>query len=213
MESLAHYQTTQLAPDRLIVNASQILTAKKGLASGTLTRGDIVGRVAAAVTAAAAAGNTGNGTIGTLSTGAGVKIGVYTAICIEPASNLGTFQVEDPDGVIVGRAIVGTAFTGAVNFTIADGATDFVAGDRFLITVPDSGNVKLCAAASTDGSARPWGIVATGHDASEDPQEVLVYTRGDFNEAAVTLGAGLTTADVRDVLRARGIALIPSMGV
>lgn len=213
MDSLASFTSHQLTPDRLIVNASQILTEKKTLAAGTLLRGAVVGRVAGDVEAAAAAGNTGNGTIGTLSTGAGVKIGTYTAICIEPGANAGTFQVEDPDGVIVGRATVAVAFAGPVGFTIADGSTDFVAGDRFTITVPDSGEVKQVVAAATDGSARAYGICAVGNDATDDPQDVLIYTRGDFNEAAVSLGAGVTLADVRGPLRALGIALIPSMGV
>lgn len=213
MESLAQYTSHQLIPDRLIVNASQVLTEKRTLASGTLARGAVVGRVAGAVTAAAAAGNTGNGTIGTLSAGAGAKVGVYTAIAIEPAANAGAFQVEDPDGVIVGRATVAVAFTGPVNFTIADGAADFAAGDRFLLTVADSGSVRQVVAAATDGSSRAYGICAVGADATAAPQDVLVYTRGDFNEAAVTLGAGSTLAGVRGPLRALGVTLIPSMGV
>lgn len=213
MDSLATYQVNTLTPDRLVVNASQLLTEKKGLATGTLARGAVVGRIAGTVTAAAAGGNTGNGAISAPTTGAGVKLGVYTAICIEPGENVGTFQVEDPDGVIVGTAIVAVAFTGPVNFTIADGAADFVAGDRFLITVPDSGNVMLSAAAATNGSARPYGIAATGADATAAAKEVLIYTRGDFDENAVTLGAGLTVASVRAVLRAQGIALLSSMGV
>lgn len=91
------------------------------------------------VAQAAVAGNTGNGTL-TLADpayGAGVKPGVYKVTAIEPASDGGTFSVEDPDGVQVGIARVGVAFNNVVKFTIADGATDFVAGDAFNVTVTE----------------------------------------------------------------------------
>lgn len=64
-----------------------------------------------------------------------VKAGVYRVVFIEPASNAGAFQVEDPDGVVVGTGNAAVAFDGPVKFTIADGATDFVAGDVALVTV------------------------------------------------------------------------------
>lgn len=92
------------------------------------------------VEAAAVAGNTGNGvlTLADPAYGAGVKAGTYRVIAIEPAANLGTFSVEDPDGVQIGVASVGVAFTGVVKFTIADGATDFVAGDTFTLAVAEN---------------------------------------------------------------------------
>jgi hypothetical protein len=106
------------------------------LSGQNLKPGHVLGKVAVGTaTGAAVSGNTGNGAISAVSAGATAKPGVYTANCIEPATNGGTFSVEDPDGVNVGTAAVGTPFAGPVNFTIADGATDFVAGDRFTITV------------------------------------------------------------------------------
>lgn len=80
---------------------------------------------------------TGNGVLtpATPAFGAGVKLGTYKAIVIEPGANVGTFQVEDPDGIVIGIATVGVAFDGVVKFTIADGATDFVAGDTFSLAV------------------------------------------------------------------------------
>ena len=86
--------------------------------------------------AAAFAGNTGNGTMGAVTVSAGAKAGVYNLIVIEPGANAGVFQVIDPDGVFVGRGTVAVAFSaGGLAFTLADGATDFVAGDGFTITV------------------------------------------------------------------------------
>lgn len=207
---LASFQTDTFNPDRLIAGTRELRSEKKTLASGTLARGAIVGLVIGTATAAAAAGNTGNGTMGAVTLGAGAKAGVYRVVCIEPAANAGTFAVEDPDGVIIGRANVAAAFAGPIGFTIADGATDFVAGDAFTVTVAAGGtNVTLCAAAAVDGSQTPWGIVAVDADASAAAAEVLVYTHGDFNESVVTVGAGLTVAGVKEALRMRGIHLLP----
>lgn len=109
--------------------------------SQTLVANQIIGRTAFAATvgAAAAAGtNTGNGTVTLASPAFGgtVLAGVYRLVCIEPASNGGIFRLEGPDGRHVGgRIAVGTAFSGPINFTVADGATDFVAGDSFTFTV------------------------------------------------------------------------------
>lgn len=206
---LASFQTDTFTPDNLIANDRAIRVEKFALASGTLARGDVVGKVIGSATAAAAAGNTGNGTMGAVTTGANAKAGVYQIICIEPGTNAGVFEVEDPDGVIIGRATVAAAFAGPINFTIADGATDFIAGDRFAVTVAPGGtNVLKCAAAATDGSQNPYGIVAVDADASLAAAEVLVYTHGDFNANAVAVGAGLTVADVKDALRLRGIHLV-----
>lgn len=95
-----------------------------------------VGADAAAGSASstAYAGNTGNGTMGTVTVSAGAKEGTYNLEIIEPAANAGKFSVEDPDGVIIGTGTVGVAFSaGGLAFTLADGATDFVAGDGFTI--------------------------------------------------------------------------------
>lgn len=103
-------------------------------AANLLTR---VGIEAAAGTATEThAGNTGNGAMGAITVSAGAKAGVYTLTVVEPAANAGAFVVEDPDGIIIGHGTVAVAFSaGGLAFTLADGATDFVSGDTFLITV------------------------------------------------------------------------------
>lgn len=100
---------------------------------------------------------TGNGviTMATPNTGAGVKLGVYNVNFVEPITNLGTFQVEDPDGVVVGNGFVGTAFTGVVKFTIADGSTDFLAGDRIPITVAETGIPRIEGITVADKTVPP----------------------------------------------------------
>ena len=210
MDHLASFSTTSVSANALLFPGLPALTKKFSLLAGALTAGAVLGLVAGTPTTAAAAGNTGNGTIGAVTVGNGAKAGVWRIICIEPNTNLGTFAVEDPDGIIVGRANVGTAFTGPLSFTIADGATDFVAGDSFTVTVPTSSNVRLAAAAATDGSAVPAVVLAHDADASAGPVEVIAYTRADVLEDALSLGAGHTLASVREPLRLRGITLVPS---
>lgn len=184
--------------------------------SGTLlsgencVRGTVMGKVTAGTpTGAAVAGNTGNGTLTGISNGAGAKVGVYRLTCIEPATNLGKFTVEGPTGLPLGVATVGTGFTGEINFTINDGATDFVSGDAFTITVAaGSGKWRKAVAASTDGSDVPLGILAGDMDASAADKTVAVYRRGVFNQTMLTFGAGVTIANSKEALLGRSILLV-----
>ncbi len=196
-------------PKPLIVGDMPVASIKSTLITPeSRTRGAVLGRIAGAATPAAWAGNTGgSGTIASATVGAGVKEGTYKVMCVEPAANAGAFVVEDPDGNIVGRATVAVAFTGPVNFTITD-ATDFVVGDGFDIVVAVGTKWKLSAAAATDGSQTPRGILAEDADATAADVECLIYVRGDVAENALTLGAGHTLASIREGLRARGITLI-----
>lgn len=91
---------------------------------------------AGSAVAAAVAGNTGNGAMGAITVSTGAKAGVYTLTIIEPAANAGAFVVTDPDGIVIGNGDVAAAFSaGGLAFTLADGATDFAAGDQLTITV------------------------------------------------------------------------------
>lgn len=131
-------------------------------ADRVLTSGMVLGKITkGAATPTADAGNTGNGTIGTVTVGASAKAGTYRLVCIEPATNAGKFSVEDPDGINVGVATVAVAFTGGgLTFTIADGSTDFVSGDGFSIAVAaGSGKWVQIEDAGTDGSEDAAGIL------------------------------------------------------
>ncbi len=126
-------------PPREAVRASPRLAAvalRRGTPASVINIHATTAAVAATGTSAAVAGNTGNGTItATPSTGAGCKGGVYRVTCIVAATDAGDFLVTDPDGLVVGVATVGSAFTKHLTFTITDGATDFAIGDQFTITV------------------------------------------------------------------------------
>lgn len=166
------------------------------LSGQTLKAGHVVGRITlGAATPAAVAGNTGTGTIGAVTVGLGAKVGVYRAICIEPATDAGKFVIEDPDGIIVGVATVGVAFSGGgLGFTIAD-ATDFVAGDGFTIAVAaGSGKIKEYDPANTDGSAVPCGVMHDAVDAAAGDRPGVVVARLAVVRAAdLTWFAGATT--------------------
>lgn len=102
---------------------------------------DIGGAVA---TAAALATNTGDGVMGAITASAGAKVGAHQIVVVEPGAGVGTFIHKDPDGMIVGKGAVASAYSGGgLAFTLADGGTDFIAGDGFNITVSSVTNGNL----------------------------------------------------------------------
>ncbi len=161
-----------------------------------LQAGHVLGKVTVGTTTGAAvSGNTGNGTISGVSAGTGAKPGVYSVNCIEPASNSGAFLVEDPDGVTIGHANVGAAFTGAVNFTLNDGSTDFSAGDRFAITIAEgTDKYKEYNPANTDGSQIAVALLFDNVDATDaDQTAVAIVRQAEFNQAEIVWFDGATT--------------------
>lgn len=214
---LASFSSSTYTPDGLVL-CDDVVSRKITLVSGAgaLTRGTLLGKItmAATATGAAVAGGTGNGTITASPTvGSGAKLGVYRIVCVEPATNLGKFTVEDPDGITVGVATVGTEFTGGgLTFTIADGSTDFASGDAFTITIAaGSGKYKKSLLAATDGSQTPECILAEDADATSADAEALCYFVGKFDSAFMTFGTGHTAANTLDGLRLKGIHLSTSI--
>lgn len=129
------------------------VAADTGKAVGELEATADVG--ARSISGAATAGNTGNGTIGTLAVTSKAKVGVH----IVTMTTATAFTVKDPDGLVMGTGAAGTAFSaGGVTFTITAGGTPMVSGDSFAITVAKAadGNVELAAtfmgAADADGN-------------------------------------------------------------
>lgn len=138
--------------------------------SQTLVAGQVVGKIGVPAgetsSVAADAANTGNGLFtidATNPVAAGAKDGNYRVICEGVAANGGSFQVVDPNGVEIGKVAVGATFNNQIKFVIADGATDFVTGDAFTVTVGrESGTdeqVKAWDPANTDGSQIAAGIL------------------------------------------------------
>lgn len=187
--------------------------------SQTIIPGNILAQIAVVAgvvaTAAADAGNTGGSGALTLANPAvstKVKDGVYNVICTEPAANAGTFEVLDPAGKSIGKATVGVAFNKEVKFTIAD-ATDFVAGDRFTITVAaDQDDYQYAAFnhAGTDGSEVPAAIALYGVTTPADATARIAVIRRDaeVNGHCLEWPAGISAgakADAIQTLEALGI--------
>lgn len=205
----------------ILVGDGNVVSRKITLLSGeNRKRGAVLGKITggAASSAAKAGGNTGNGTL-TMDVAtpvlAGAKIGVYTVRFTAAATNNGTFRVTDPDGFPIGDVIMAAgagAFANDVKFAIADGATDFIVGDGFDITVAaGSGKYKLAVAAAVDGSAVPAVILAEDTDASAGDKDTVAYFSAVVDENALTYGAGHTAATCREPLRDFGIMLQSSI--
>lgn len=103
--------------------------------------------VATAAGQGAAFANTGNGVMGAIAVAADTPVGRYRLVFTQAIANAGCFSVFDPRGVLIGSGNVAVAFAGGgLSFTLADGATDYLAGDGFTIDVLPSntdGNLNL----------------------------------------------------------------------
>ncbi len=153
------------------------------LAGENVSLGEVLGKVSAGAvptTGTADGGNTGDGTMTSVTGGKYVQAGIYTMTCIQAATNAGVFSVEDPNGAALPAAGVGVAYTSSeINFTINDGATDYVAGDIFTVTVPaGSGKYVPVNFSAVDGSAIAAGIPIDDYDASASGDRTIAFTSG-----------------------------------
>lgn len=196
------------APKTFIRGQALLRTRKVLLLAGSIYLAASVLGVATAGTATAAVkagGNTGNGTISAPTVGQRVKTGAYTV----RMTGANAFEVTDPEGTVVEAAgATGAAYAGPVGFTITAGATAFVAGDGFVITV-GTGTTKatLAAAAATDGSQSPSLVLAYDVDATAGDVEAIAYESGDFIKEQLIFGAGLTADGTREQLRRLNITM------
>jgi hypothetical protein len=182
------------------------------LSGQNLLAGAVLGRVLyGAASAAAQAGNTGNGTMGAITMAAGALPGVYRLEIIAAAANAGTFNVFDPNGAFIGQGTVAVAFAGGgLAFTLADGATDFAVGDGFNITVAaGSGKYKEYNPANTDGSGVVAGILWDDVDASAaDVKGVGVVRDCTVNQGELLWFTGASAGQIT-----AGIAGLTLLGI
>ncbi len=192
---LAGLHPTMEVTDIVIASGQNL---KRGACLGKKTKGDFD-----TVAAGADAGNTGNGvlTLEATPTANGVKEGIYKVVFIGAGTDAGNFQVEDPDGIIIGSGNVGTLFNGVVKFTIADGTTDFVEGDIFNITVaftPGSGKYYLWDTTASDGTEVLAGILGCDVDATEVDGKGFIYVHGEFMKDGLTAAQAINTGVYND---------------
>lgn len=194
-------QSDAYIPDQLIAGDAKIVTDSVTITGGAaLVRGSVLGQVMIGAAAAAVAGaNTGNGVISAIALQGRAKVGTYT-IRFTGAT---TYNVINPFGVELTPGYAGGAYADAeINWTFTAGGTPMVAGDTFTIAVAaGSGSWKLAAAAAVDGSQTPAAILADNADASGGDLTGSIYLSGEFNQRALTLGAGITTASAKAALR------------
>lgn len=206
------------AHQELVLGGKPLVTVAATLLTGTAYKaGMVLGRITlgAVSSAAKSGGNTGNGTLVVDATNpkrAGAKAGIYAVRVVElHAVHDYTFEVRDPDGFSLGNfRLTGTGvsvtFDNDIKFALTDGATDFVVGDGFDVTIAAGTNkLRQSLAASEDGSQVPWAICPQDCDASAADKNLPVYTEGMFNEDALIYGTGHTADTVRLALRAMGI--------
>lgn len=148
---------------------------------------------------------TGNGAMGaiTLTSNKDMVLGTYTVKIVKAAANAGEFALLDPAGKVVGTGTVAVAFSQAgFAFTLADGATDFVAGDYIPIVVSGTVKYKLVEDTAVDGTQVPKVIVvgnAAGQPVSTTPvvntdTTFLVLYRGPCMVGASALAYGASVS-------------------
>lgn len=147
------------------------------------------------------AGNTGDGVMTLAAVPAGAQVGTYRVVFVEPTANLGTFIVEDPSGVEIGTGVVGTAFSNQIAFTIADGATDFIAGDAISVAVTETEDGAICAGLIlTDATQNSLTDAASGYG--------MVVSGVVIENALPDAVAGVITAAQKAALNGMGLGFL-----
>ena len=155
------------------------------LAAQELSPGSVLGQVQIAVAPTTGTGvGTGNGTMTGVTAGKYTVVGTYTATCITVDTNVSTWSVKGPTGAALPAASNGVAYTSdQLNFTINDGATDFIVGDTFTVAITVGGlQYRAVSFAAVDGSGKAAGLSYASYDASASGDRTLAYTSGGTYE-------------------------------
>jgi phage tail sheath gpL-like len=142
-----------------------------------------------AVTAAALAGGTGNGTCTSLSVTGEPLPGVYELALNTVVAHGGVWTLTDPNGTVIADDITMTGGTGAatafdeggIAFTLTDGTTDFGAGAYFLITVAAT---KLDFTSKWEGESAN-GITIQVEDAGVGASFAITQPTGGLNNPSI----------------------------
>lgn len=180
------------------MSREQIVVLAGSGAVRTIATGTIIGaRTASSVVATPDAGNTGDGSIGTVTVGIEALPGTYKLTCTAAATNSGTFQVVTPIGNSLPDVTVGTAYAGDhLNFTLSDGATDFIVGDSIDVVVSGDGKITALNLTAVDGTQNAYGIIYTGVTAPDgtDADGTAVVRDAVLADLNIVWPSGITTA-------------------
>lgn len=177
---------------------------------GAMDAGTILGLVTTAGATVAIGTNTGDGVLtkdATTPVLSGAAAGVYNITFIEASTDDGQYQVEAPDGHVIGIANIDDVFADQIKFVIADGAADFVVGDSFTITVA-AGSLKYVAHvnAAIDGSEVAVAVLYEGIGAVEGLRTITIRD-AEVAGSWLTYDAAGTVADINAELAAVGIVV------
>lgn len=189
---------------------------------GIVPAGRVMAQVVATSTVTsgvkASGANTGNGTFVLNATPAlaRVQLGIYRLRCITVVTNGGVFELTDPAGRSLGQYVIpagagnSIAIANQIQGTLTDGATDFIVGDGFDITVSAvTFNHVRHNPAGTNGSQIATGILYRGVDATSAAQRSVIVARGaETNGNTLTWSAGITAAQ-----RALAISQLAELGI
>lgn len=166
----------------------------------TILTGTLVADVRTGV-AAAVAGNTGNGAVTLGALGRRAELGVYTLVCITAATNAGTFEVLTPTGAQLGTNVVVAGGATNVNdhftITLADGATDFIVGDSFTVTI-SAGKIVAYSDVATDTTRTPIGVMLSdvvAADGVDSNGPVLLRGPAIISQAGLIFPSGISAAN------------------
>lgn len=172
--------------------------------AGLFDIGLVVGKIslgATTVTKTDIGSGRGAITLASPASAAGTPAGDYEIIGQTAATNLGTFEVFKPDGTLDGIGTVGTAYTGAVKFTLADGSTDLAVGDVAKINVvyaAGSGKVVPLNLSAVDGSQNVAGVVMrpVNVPSGADAQVVVVERQAILLDSGLVWPSGFTDSQI-----------------
>jgi hypothetical protein len=203
--------------------------------SGTLASsiGQVLGKVMSGTSVSAPAGagalgaNTGTGTLvvdATTPVLEDAQSGAYRAVCITAGANLGTFQVYDPKGKVLGTIVsaITTAVTWAneIKFALLTiTGHDYIVGDAFTVTVVAVAKYEQVNPAATDGSQYAAAVLLAPFSATLLADTAFVaLTRGPvvLKSTGLQWTAGMTTAQIlaaTNQLQANGLKVESAFGV
>ena len=200
------------------------------LVSGTPASiiGQVLGKISigGATAAAKTGGNTGNGTLvmdGTTPVLVNAQVGVYTVTCTAAGTNSATFRVVDPTGRVLGDVSfngsgASATFSDEIKFTVTDGATDFIVGDGFTVTIAaGSGKYTQVNPAAVDGSAVAAAILLEAANATSGDVSATALVRGPaiLKDAGLAWTSGMTGTQqttAKNQLIAAGMQIRSALG-
>ncbi len=192
----------------------------------TYVKGTVLARKSVEDAVVSAAGsNTGDGTV-TLSTVAAGQVvpvvGAYVLEVTTAVANGGVLKLVDPNGALVTSDLIMTVGAGAatvfevagLEFTVTDGAADFIVGDSFTLTVAADGNMVAYDRAGAGGAQLPIEVLTQDEEfagAGDQPVRPLVSGRVRRNDLIIHgVGVGVLTDAEVDSLRDFSIIAQPT---